>query len=562
MESTKEYNNTAVVAVEIKDDMEAPNNRKDITNKDEDENLDVISDTVGETLLNVEDNSIVSTEQHTQSSSKLSSCFSRLCCCFNDCTKQKFLVIAIHAFLLIIALLCLIPTGVMKEVMRARMANIATLVWIIYCIIMISINISYYFHRRKHDMSKSSREEEVDVHEDMNKSDQEEVDVEDQTSKNYRVVSTCNKMGCLCFTNGVYISTSNTTKCCFKKATCYRVVIALLIIEGILLLSPVFASLSTYNRIDVELKNAFPEVVTYPPPDPKTNAFSFGNYLLPGGFSMNGGYTNHNDNVKTFKYKDGCSPECELDIHLPKGLVPASGYPIIFEVHGGGWDSGAKSATKIPLSYWTNRGYAFVSIQYRFPSRMEEGSSIWEQLDDVEDALNYVIENGKEQGLDTSRILMTGDSAGGHLACVVSYRSELPSIKGVMNFYGATEWKYYFDTGGKLLGILLDKLLPDGGSDDDFKAASCSTYVTPSSPPLLTIHGTWDVIVPLRLSEYLHSVFDDLGVPNLLQKMPTSDHVLELGYNSLGGQPSIYAMERFVAATIGEVKNTGEEEAV
>jgi len=561
MESAKEYNNTAAVAMEIQDDMEAPNNHKDTNNKDiKDANLDVISDTVGETL-NIEDGTIVSTDARTDSSSKSSSsCFSRLCCCFNDCTKQKFLVIAMHVFILIIALLCLIPTGVMKEVMRARMANIATLVWIIYCIIMILINISYYFHRRKHDMSKSSREEEVDVDEDMSKS--QEVDVEDQTSNNYRVASTCNKMGCLCFTTGPYISPTNTRKCCFKKATCYRVVIALLIIEGILLLSPVFASLSTYNNIDVELNTAFPEVVTYPPPDPKIKAFSFGNYLLPGVFSMNGGYTNQNDNVKTFKYKDGCSPDCELDIHLPKGDIPISGYPIIFEVHGGGWDSGAKSATKIPLSYWTNRGYAFVSIQYRFPSRMEEGSSIWEQLDDVEDALNYIIENGEEQGLDTSRILMTGDSAGGHLACVVSYRSEVPSIKGVMNFYGATEWKYYFDTGGKLLGMLLDKLLPDGGSDDDFKAASCSTYVTPTSPPLLSIHGTWDVIVPLRLSEYLHSVFDDLGVSNLLLKMPTSDHVLELGYNSLGGQPSIYAMERFVAATIGEVKNTGEEEAV
>jgi len=38
--------------------------------------------------------------------------------------------------------------------------------------------------------------------------------------------------------------------------------------------------------------------------------------------------------------------------------------------------------------------------------------------------------------------------------------------------------------------------------------------------------------------------------------------VLELGYNSLGGQPSIYAMERFVAATIGIGKDTGEEEEV
>ena len=138
-------------------------------------------------------------------------------------------------------------------------------------------------------------------------------------------------------------------------------------------------------------------------------------------------------------YTNDCVPECELDIHLPEGEnvpYPSSGYPVIFEVHGGGWDSGVKSATKIPITYWLERNYAFVSIEY------------------VEDALNYMIEIGADQGLDTSRILTTGDSAGGHLACVVSYRADNPAIKGVMNFYGATEWKYYFDTGGKLLGYL------------------------------------------------------------------------------------------------------------
>ena len=153
----------------------------------------------------------------------------------------------------------------------------------------------------------------------------------------------------------------------------------------------------------------------------------------------------------------GCVPECELDIHLPEGgenVPPSSGYPVIFEVHGGGWDSGVKSATKIPITYWLERNYAFVSVEYRFPSQTPGGSSIWEQFDDVEDALNYMIEIGADQGLDTSRILTTGDSAGGHLACVVSYRADNPAIKGVMNFYGATEWKYYFDTGGKLLGYL------------------------------------------------------------------------------------------------------------
>ena len=222
-----------------------------------------------------------------------------------------------------------------------------------------------------------------------------------------------------------------------------------------------------------------------------------------------------------------------------------------FEVHGGGWDSGRISDPKQPIGYWLERGYAYASIQYRFPSQTPGGSTIWEQLDDVEDAFNYMMNIGDENGIDTSRVVVTGDSAGGHLACVVAYRSKNPAIKGVLNFYGVTEWKYYFDTGGKLLNLLMGKLLPGGATDVDFKAASCSTYATSSSPPLLlTIHGTWDYTVPIRLSQYLHSVVDELGVPNLLIEIPLSDHVLELGFNSIGGQPSLYAGERFIAAQL------------
>ena len=145
---------------------------------------------------------------------------------------------------------------------------------------------------------------------------------------------------------------------------------------------------------------------------------------------------------------------------------------------------GLRSDSKQPIGYWLERGYAYASIQYRFPSQTPGGSTIWEQLDDVEDAFNYMMNIGDENGIDTSRVVVTGDSAGGHLACVVAYRSKNPAIKGVLNFYGATEWKYYFDTGGKLLNLLMGKLLP---GDERFQSCtSCSTYATSSSPPLLT----------------------------------------------------------------------------
>ena len=52
---------------------------------------------------------------------------------------------------------------------------------------------------------------------------------------------------------------------------------------------------------------------------------------------MSGGY-NKRGKVKSFIYKEGCVPECQLDIHAVEG--DNAPRPVIFEVHGGGWDSG------------------------------------------------------------------------------------------------------------------------------------------------------------------------------------------------------------------------------
>ena len=198
---------------------------------------------------------------------------------------------------------------------------------------------------------------------------------------------------------------------------------------------------------------------------------------------MSGGY-NKRGKVKSFIYKEGCVPECRLDIHTVEGdNVPR---PVIFEVHGGGWDSGRISDPKQPIGYWLERGYAYASIQYRFPSQTPGGSTIWEQLDDVEDAFNYMMNIGDENGINTYQGLWLPairlEVIFGMCRCIQLYKN--PATKAVLNFYGATEWKYYFDTGGKLLNLLMGKLLP---GDERFQSCtSCSTYATSSSPPLLT----------------------------------------------------------------------------
>lgn len=107
------------------------------------------------------------------------------------------------------------------------------------------------------------------------------------------------------------------------------------------------------------------------------------------------------------------------------------------------------------------------------------------------------------------------------------------------------------DSGGGSLENLFEKVLPaDNLSEGDYRNASCSTYATTDSAPILTMHGTWDTVVPLRVSEHLHYVVSSLGISNLLVEIPLAEHVLEAGFYSIGGQMSVYSMERFAAAQL------------
>lgn len=137
------------IAVSIKD--ESAQNDQEDTNKEDP--LDEEEDNIA--TLNTRS---ISNEDPISSQDNPSNFCHRLCCCIKGCTWQKLLTIAFHTIIMILALLCFIPTGVMVSVMRAKWANVATLIWIIYCIVVISTNISYYFHARRqiivHDSSQ------------------------------------------------------------------------------------------------------------------------------------------------------------------------------------------------------------------------------------------------------------------------------------------------------------------------------------------------------------------------------------------------------------------------
>lgn len=102
-------------------------------------------------------------------------------------------------------------------------------------------------------------------------------------------------------------------------------------------------------------------------------------------------------------------PEQTLDVYKP---ADATGLPVILYIHGGGWAFGSKGDINLKPHFFTSKGFAFVSMNYRL--RWEH--KVYDQLTDIVAAIRWVERRSKAYGLDGKRIVLMGNQSGGHLA--------------------------------------------------------------------------------------------------------------------------------------------------
>ncbi len=103
-----------------------------------------------------------------------------------------------------------------------------------------------------------------------------------------------------------------------------------------------------------------------------------------------------------------------LDIYTPEDS--AGGLPVVFWIHGGGWQAGDKSDVALKPKVLTERGFVFVSTNYRLLPDVEMD----ELTTDVARSLAWVYKNIAEYGGDPTRIIVGGHSAGAQLAALIS----------------------------------------------------------------------------------------------------------------------------------------------
>ena len=101
-----------------------------------------------------------------------------------------------------------------------------------------------------------------------------------------------------------------------------------------------------------------------------------------------------------------------LDIYAPPN---ARNLPVVFWIHGGGWQAGDKSDVKLKPQWFIDKGFVFVSTNYRLLPDVDMGTLIR----DVAKSFGWVQKHIAEVGGDPRRVLVGGHSAGAQLAAIL-----------------------------------------------------------------------------------------------------------------------------------------------
>jgi acetyl esterase/lipase len=223
---------------------------------------------------------------------------------------------------------------------------------------------------------------------------------------------------------------------------------------------------------------------------------------------------NYDDKLDIYKRRDTAGPN-----------------PTLIYIHGGGWVGGSKETALMSLVPWLEMGWNVVNVEYRL-ARVSLAPAA---VEDCLCALRWVARNAKTYNIDVNRLVVTGESAGGHLALTTGMISEsagldrecpgvpLPKVAAIVNWFGITDVADLLDGPNmKTYAVAWMGSLPN--REEIARRVSPLTYVRAGLPPILSIHGDADPTVPYPHAVRLHKALTEAGVPNQLLTIPGGKH--------------------------------------
>jgi len=245
------------------------------------------------------------------------------------------------------------------------------------------------------------------------------------------------------------------------------------------------------------------------------------------------------DILPNLTYAIANNTELKLDLYLPRKR--SSPVPALMLFHGGGWVDGQKERNILQLLPYLSLGWAVMNVEYR----MARNSPAPAAVEDCRCALRWVSYHAKEYGFDLSKVVLTGGSAGGHLALITGmlppnsvFDRQCPTnastrwregtepqvkIAAIVNWFGITDVAELIE-GPNAKHYAMEWFGSMSNRADLARQVSPINYVRDGLPPIITIHEDGDEIVPYDQAVRLHAALSKSGVPNELVTIHGANH--------------------------------------
>jgi acetyl esterase/lipase len=246
------------------------------------------------------------------------------------------------------------------------------------------------------------------------------------------------------------------------------------------------------------------------------------------------------------------------DIYLPARSGGSLSAPVLM-MHPGGYVKGERSMGADWDRWLAKRGYTVFDVDYRLAPPVT-----WKlAVEDAACAASWIAANANTYHIDSERMLVAGQSAGGGLALQLAYGlgegmvksscgGTAPRPKAVFSIYPPDDFALGWNQDTKLGPITARKLLTAylGGSPEEFperyRAVSATLHVRAGLPPIFIAAGDNDHLVPYEGHVEFVRKLDAAGVPNQLVTIPYADHGFDVAWGSIGGQITRHAGGEFL----------------
>ncbi|NII26990.1 alpha/beta hydrolase [Pseudoflavitalea sp. X16] len=226
--------------------------------------------------------------------------------------------------------------------------------------------------------------------------------------------------------------------------------------------------------------------------------------------------------IKTYKTVNGF----DLDIHLflPDSAA-ATQRPVIVYFSGGSWTNGSPEWAFYNCAAYAKKGWVAASVEYRLADR--QGTTPFEAVKDARSAIRWLRKHAQEYNIDTHKIVVTGNSAGGHLILATALADKWNESTDDLH-YSPTPNLLMVNAG--VYDFMQDEntawVSKDLKDKNTVKEISPVHLVKKGLPPMLLIHGTHDQSVPYSTAKAFATASKEAGNEVEFQTLEGAGHAI------------------------------------